>query len=265
MINLKYLAETDVDRLAKEIPDHLDWYSDPTKRPPPTWVDDSALKPTNIDCVELASLLKIISERPETTDVQYAQRVHEALRTLSPRQAADARLWTYLCHFECPRYVVWRWPHRGSRRRKISDKQARAIHVRNHFFAYGQRAIVRDNAVSRLWWLGHIAESIAPGEAQKFLEIILHKQDVRSSVLERPGVSMNLRVLEQIYRVMKDAWDVRGQGAQAPLFQRETCREWMKRLNRRGGVVLLDALPKEDLQRVVEREANEAIATVQMA
>lgn len=258
MTNLKYFAETDVDRLAKEIPDHLDWYGSPTKRPPTTWIDESALKPTGIQSAELASRLKSTSGRPEITDVQYAQYVHETLKTLSPRQAADARLWTYLCHFECPEYVAWRWPYRRSRRAKISEKQARAIHVRNHFFAYGQRAIIRDNGLSRLWWLGHIAESVAPGAAQKFLEIILHKQDVRSSVLERPGVSMNLRVLERIYRVMEDEWDTERQGAQAALFQRETCREWMKRLNRRGGVVLLDALPEPALDALLREEAERA-------
>lgn len=258
MTYLKYFAETDVDRLAREIPDHLDWYDDPAKRPPPTWIDDDALKSTDIEHVELASWLEIVLGRPEATDVQYAQYVHEALETLSPRQAADPRLWTYLCHFECPRYVAWRWPYRRSRRTKISEKQARAIHVRNHFFAYGQRAIVRDNGLSRLWWLGHIAKSVAPGATQKFLEIILHKQDVRSSVLERPGVSMNLHVLERIYRVMEDEWDAEGQGAQADLFQRETCREWMKGLNRRGGIVLLDALPESALDALLREEAERA-------
>lgn len=260
MTYLKYFAETDVDRLAKEIPDHLDWYDAPTRQPPSTWVDEGSLKLTTIECAEPGLQLKVAKSRPELTDVQYAQHVHEALKELSPRQAADARLWAYLCHFECPRYVAWRWPYRRSRRTKISEKQARAIHVRNHFFAYGQRAIMRDNALSRLWWLGHIAENVAPGEAQKFLEIILHKQDVRSSVLERPGVSMNLRVLERIYRVMESEWDAEGQGAQAALFQRETCREWMKRLNRRGGVVLLDALPEKELTRIVTDEAEAAIA-----
>ena len=43
------------------------------------------------------------------------------------------------------------------------------------------------------------------------------------------------------------------------LFERETFRRWMVSLNRKGGVVLLDAMGEEDLRRLVSEEAKAAL------
>ena len=67
-------------------------------------------------------------------------------------------MWVYLCHCDCPQYVTARWLGRRP------DKDEDAVReVRNHFFAVGNRALIRDNAVSRLWWLGKIAHDIDQG------------------------------------------------------------------------------------------------------
>ena len=44
------------------------------------------------------------------------------------------------------------------------------------------------------------------------------------------------------------------------VFQRENFRSWMVALNRRGGVVLLDALPEEALGRLLHEEAERAVS-----
>ena len=155
-------------------------------------------------------------------------------------------MWAYLCHCDCPQYVAARWLN--SRPQKDEDA---AREVRNHFFAVGNRALIRDNGVSRLWWLGKIAHDVAPENPRQFLTILLHRQDVRSALIERPSVSMNRRVLREIYEVMKDHWNNGG-----VLFERETFRSWMIALNRRGGVVLLDALPGEALRKLLREEVE---------
>ena len=65
---------------------------------------------------------------------------------------------------------------------------------------------------------------------------------------------MNVRVLKGIYSVMLEHWNNGGE-----LFQREQFRSWMVALNRRGGVVLLDALPEEALSRLLREEAERAM------
>ena len=171
------------------------------------------------------------------------------LSGLTPHQASIERMWVYLCHCDCPQYVTARW----LRGRPEKDEDA-VREVRNHFFAVGNRALIRDNAVSRLWWLGKIAHDIDPENPREFLTILLHRQDVRSALIERPSVSTNRRVLRGIYEVMREHWSDGG-----ALFAREAFRSWMIALNRRGGVVLLDALPEEALTRLLRDEARRAV------
>ena len=126
--------------------------------------------------------------------------------------------------------------------------------VRNHFFAAGNRGLIRDNGISRLWWLGKLACDTDPEDPNRFLTILLHRQDVRSALIERPSVSMNPKVLRQIYAVMREHWE--GEGI---LFERDVFRGWMAGLNRRGGVVLLDALPLDALDGLLMEEATRAV------
>ena len=62
---------------------------------------------------------------------------------------------------------------------------------------------------------------------------------------------MNRRVLRAINAVMRTYWE-----EDSRLFERDCFRSWMIGLNRRGGVVLLDALHDESLDDLLESEAN---------
>ena len=131
------------------------------------------------------------------------------------------------------------------------------FHVYNHFFASGNRALIRDNALSRLWWLGHIAYEVAPEDPPRLLQILMHRQNIRSALIERPSVSMNPEVLQAVYAVMLDHWQ--RDGRRSKLFDRDVFRDWMIRLNRRGGVMLLDALPPDALGELLGDEAQKAL------
>lgn len=198
----------------------------------------------------MASKLVINRERPSETDVSNALTVFKSLQNLTPHQATFERLWVHLCHFDCPKYVSARWLNRRSDSKEIAARQ-----VRNHFFVNGNRGLIRDNGLARLWWLGKIAHDVDPVQPGQFLELLLHRQDVRATLIERPSVSMNQTVLQNIYVVMQEHW----KNGKA-LFVRDTFRDWMKSLNRRGGVVLLDALPENDLIGLLRDEADQAVA-----
>lgn len=85
----------------------------------------------------------------------------------------------------------------------------------------------------------------------------MHRQDIRSALIERPSVSMNPKVLQAIYAIMLDYW--RKNERKSKLFDREVFRDWMIRLNRRGGVVLFDALPADALGDLLKDEATRAL------
>ena len=253
MTHLLYYTELAVDALRAGIEEHLDWYyTGEGPAPEPTGVD-RAIRDSHLDAVDIAGELQFGEGDPIRHDPENAVAVYLALAKLKPQEAAQERLWTHLCHVECAEYVRARW----MQRRPEAIKEA-VRNVENHFFAHGNRALIRDNAISRLWWLGKIARDVSKGAELEFLQILMHRQDIRSALIERASLSMNRDVLRGIYAQMREHW--RAEGQDAPIFERETFRDWMIRLNRRGGVVLLDALPEDALEQIIEREAEAAIA-----
>lgn len=249
MSKLRYFTSQMVEDMRRAVDRNLDWYYAPSGPPPFSGVA-GGVRESNMPAPALAERLQLDIDNPSSTDAANALAVYEMLGDLTPHQASMERLWVWLCHHDCPEYVAARWLTRRSQ-----DAAAAAKKVRNHFFAAGNRALVRDNGVSRLWWLGKIANDTSPNDPAKFLEILFVKQDVRSALIERPTVSMNREVLRTIYRVMQEHW-----GADRKLFERDAFRTWMIALNRRGGVVLLDAMSQDDLYRLVRKEADASLA-----
>ena len=249
MTQLRYYTSDALENLRSTVVDRLDWYYAP-KGACPTTLSHSGVREAHLTAPVLADRLAIDDKDPTATDVDNALLVYRALSELTPHQASIERMWAWLCHCDCPQYVAKRWLNDRPERKEDAIRK-----VKNHFFATGNRALIRDNGVSRLWWLGKIAHEVTPTSPREFLEILLHRQDVRSALIERPSVSMNRRVLRGIYMVMREEWADGGE-----LFKRETFRSWMVALNRRGGVVLLDALPEDALGRLLREEADSALA-----
>lgn len=251
MSRLHYYTGAALASLRTQVPQHLDWYFTGANDPPEPSDVEKPTGTTYLAAVELAPLLDGTGHST-VQDPKNAISVYGALRDLKPKDAADERLWVHLCHCDCATYIRQRWLHD---RPSKDDDAVRKVH--SHFFASGNRALIRDNAISRLWWLGHIAYEVAPDDPPLFLEILMHRQDIRSALIERPSVSMNPEVLRAIYAVMLDHWQRFGR--KGDLFDREVFRDWMVRLNRRGGVLLLDALPTETLDELLRDEATKAL------
>ena len=249
MTHLRYYTSDALENLRSTVADHLDWYHAPVRELPSNSL--GGFRESKVEASAFADRLVIDDKRPSSTDAENALIVYDALKYLTPHQASIERMWAYLCHFDCQQYVAARWLNR----RPDNEKDA-VREIRNHFFAVGNRALIRDNGVSRLWWLGKISHDVAPDDPREFLTVLLHRQDVRSALIERPSVSMNRELLRGIYAVMREHW-VNG-GA---LFERDAFRNWMVALNRRGGVVLLDALPNDALSQLLREEADKAVST----
>lgn len=251
MSRFHYYTEAALASLKRQVPHHLEWYFHATDSPPQPLNVERTTGETYVATTKIAPLLDC-GGHSTTQDPTNAIRVYDALRELKPKDAADERFWTHLCHGECAVYIRERWL------RDRPDKDDNAVRkVHNHFFASGNRALIRDNALSRLWWLGYIAHEVAPDDPTLFLQVLMHRQDIRSALIERPSVSMNSEVLRMIYAVMLDYWQRDGRSSK--LFDRDVFRDWMIRLNRRGGVMLLDALPDGALSRLLRDEATKAL------
>ena len=246
---LLYYTSEAVTELRGQVRDRVAWYFDPSA-PMPEFATKNPRRDTKIETAAWSEQLVIDQNTPAHSDAANAILIYETLSELTPHQASEDRLWTYLCHNEGRSYVVQRWL------RGYTPDSAHVVdRIVNHFFVRGNRSLIRDNGLSRLWWLGAIAHRIDPDSPRRFLDILLYRQDVRSALIERPSVSMNDGVLRAIYTVMQEDFET----AEKALFQRDTFREWMKNLNRRGGVILLDAVPQPQLDSLIRREAERAL------
>ena len=255
-MQLCYYTHASVEELNNAIEDRIEWYYGEVHEGAPTiQTVFRPLRETGIAYESFASQLQVSAKRPSEEDAENAMIVYGALSGLTPHQAAEERLWTYLTHQEGASYVAHRWLRNRPRPGNQMDAVKR---VRNHFFVNGNRGLIRDNGLSRLWWMARIAHHADPDEPLRFLKILLYLQDVRSALIERPSTSMNYRVLRAIYAVMRKNFEEE----EKSLFSRSRFREWMKNLNRRGGVLLLDAMPDEALERLMRDEAERALQTV---
>ena len=194
------------------------------------------------------------SDHGAASDAQDSLLLHSMLDMLTPQQAADHRLWVGLAHFELYEYVRKRWDSprlsatsdEGHRRRKIS-------YVRTHWFVSGARGLVRDNGVSRLWWMGRILKLIAEESQMDPAEvgaILFERADVRAQLIERPATASNIKLAAEITTLLK---------SDKQLIERAAFRRWMIALNQLGGIILLDALRRDDLRRVVHEQATLAL------
>ena len=151
MSKLRYFTTKALEDIRLEVPNRVDWYYAP---------DDSLLsqllfdttRESRLPAPELAERLVVSEQQSTVTDVDNALHVFGALRGLSSHQASIERMWAYICHCDCPSYVAQRWLNR-----RPNDINEAVRKIYNHFFATGNRAFIRDNGVSRLWWLGKIA------------------------------------------------------------------------------------------------------------
>ncbi|MGI9296880.1 MAG: DUF6339 family protein [Gammaproteobacteria bacterium] len=174
------------------------------------------------------------NEEIDKHDAHNCVLVYKSLR-LTPAQACDDRIWTYLAHFDLRRYVAKRWP-------PGAGDEAAEKKICAHYFVVGQRGLLRDNAVARLWWMGHIAaRSSHFSNPERALDILLFQSDVRANLLER-SLGMNADIFDAVVSRLQQDYAAAKKSVKDTIFERERFRHLMKTLNRIGGYRMLDAL-----------------------
>jgi hypothetical protein len=175
-----------------------------------------------------------VSERKNCADL------FQAMRNISPYEARDERLWTYLTHIDLLAYSRKRWP--------IPDDDVLAeVHIRKHFFAGDKRGVERDNAASRLWWMAHLCSRASGLTIDRALETLLYRSDVRANIIERPTSSQIPDLFAAIVRKLSLSMD----GKQA-LFDRDIFRQFMREINTVGGFKLLDCMSGHQIDELVD-------------
>lgn len=256
MDSIRFFNQNTVAELRKRVKENLAWYRDP---------GDGEAMDIFENHSEMSKDVAIpywehLNQHPTEDDTNNIVVVFNAL-DLSPQQASDERIWTYATHCLAKKYVALRWG-------KIPEDDAKAVNyiVTHYFTPGGSRGVVRNNAIARLWWMGHIASRCKDYKLERVLHILLRPgvADVRANLLERPGLSTSAEVFSGVVRVLGRALDAHGNAGEQEntnpaIYERDTFRSFMKTLNRRGGRIVLNALSREQLDETLDEMAKQAI------
>ena len=170
------------------------------------------------------------------TDQKNIKIVYEHLENLSPAEATDERLWATITLRFHPDYVKLRWPLPNIS--QTSDKENKvSVHIIKHWLCSDNvRSRTRDNAISRLWWMGYLVSQLDGWSIEDSAPILFNNSDYRQNLLERTTSTSAPNVLAAILAITKEAFiaDVK--------FDRACFRAFMKKVNFLAGRTNLAAL-----------------------
>ncbi len=173
-------------------------------------------------------------------DGENCKLIVKFLPSLAAADATDERLWVTLSLLRFREYTLARWPI------KHSQPEDQAQHILSHWFCKGVRGRMRDNAISRLWWMSHIAQKIPGYGIDEVFDILFFNSDYRSSILERNSLANAENVTAAILQVTKTAYD------NGIPFIRERFRTFMKEVDIVGGRLHLAALNVEQIVELLQ-------------
>ena len=209
---------------------------------------ESYLQSTNIELqgpIELRVDLQG-GRRPNQADEQ-ALHFYQALSGLSPAQATDHLLWSWLAHFKLHAYCIERWPLRSADPTK---------HIRQHYFLNDlSLGLFQMNVASRSWWLAHTAHKAAEGSGGAFIAeqvvryFASHAQHYHTIVMRES--LRNSTVLAEFVRVLLN-------GAQG--INNEGVKALWRRINLYSGGLLLEAIPRSELRERIDEYVDDVMS-----
>jgi hypothetical protein len=168
-----------------------------------------------------------------------------ALKSLTPFQAADERLWTMLSHTVLLCHGRLRWPI-------PKDDQDATKHIRTHFFGSSERQLERDNIGARLWWMGHLCSRVKGMPLGQCLEVLLFKSDVRANIVERPTTAQSVPIFTALINKL-----AKSHQGKKKLFERQIFCNLMVQVNGLGGYRLLDALDSKMIEQLIDKVVSD--------
>lgn len=245
-MRISYIRHSLVDELHEDVEKNLDRYRDGNFD---DLFSEERVKTMRTVSYDPAFPRLLVPASGGDNDARNSLLVYEALSGMTPYSARDERIWAWFTHGPCLEFARRRWLDGDG------DAKQLAKDVRLHFFARGGRGITRNNAVSFLWWMAHIASRYERAELQETLKILLSNTDMRLNIIERPTAVRNQKVFSAILDIIRDP----AVAGSEIFFKRTVYRKWLQKVNMHGGLRMLGALSESELKDLLERLAAEAV------
>ena len=182
------------------------------------------------------------SSGPRPQADRQATAFYHSLVGMSPSSATDGLIWTWMTHFKLHAYSIQRWP----------QQRSLINHIKNHWFVMNQAGALRqDNTAGRTWWIANTAIKAAETSAgifkqeeaiQHFANHPRHYHNMMDSNFSRHP----LICAELLRALMNEAKGMKVVSSD---------HIW-KRMNLNAGTLLLDAMPREEIRRIINEHVE---------
>lgn len=184
----------------------------------------------------------------KNNDRENATRIFNALPNFLPIHAADERLWVSLAFGNYFEYAKRRWGADDTKSKDLSRL------ILNHWFCPTSRSRWRDHAISRLWWVGYIANSTPGLTCQEVLDVLYLNSDLINSFLGHPRTTSSIRVRSALLSLLHGKY----LESDRTVFNRYNFRKLMHLIDLRSGKLHLDAISEIELDKLLLDCFNEA-------
>ena len=210
---------------------------------------------TGVTTMKRPALVPAERGKPHNQADAQAIKYHNSFSGLTPAGATDERMWAWITHFCLHGYSLKRW-------RRVKNTVP-ANYVRDHWFVKdgSVEALWLYNSAARPWWLGHtvIKAAAASGGAFTQTEALADfvKYAVHYHILgTKYTFTRSPIVLAEIVRALLR--EAKGMKAEAGLY------DLARRLNLISGTILLDALPRTTLRKLIVGSVEQIMSNVEL-
>lgn len=240
MNKVKYLRKTPLYNLKNNIESNLEFYKENHN----SWLD-MYFNEDNYS-LELKDGFNIkfdlLKGGGYKNDFENVKIIYDNFKRLTPAQASDERLWSYLTHVNFWSYMDERWSVKD--RADRSDERLIKFINRRYFLGSGNntdRDLSR-NGIARLWWYGHISYDESNLDKYHLTRVLLTQQDFAQHLLES-AFTRNQKIINYILTVFKEL--------DKKYVRREYIRPVTEYLNMVGGITILDRLNKKKIKKII--------------
>lgn len=187
-------------------------------------------------------ILRDSADRLEDKDLdkKNSVAVFEALSGVSWQSLRDEGLWLSLTFGNFHQYVSSRW--------KITDTIDKKKSLKLHWFTSSSRSLWRDQAITRLWWMGKFCSELDSISSERALDVIFVNSNFANDFFGRP-VTISSKVLSE--SILRRFYTYFFEGNKAK-FDRNKFREFMKQLDLTLGAIYVDSLSLDAVDSLVK-------------
>lgn len=235
---LGYFTEEAYGSLLHDIPSNADHYANNEE-----WLTnyfgggDSYFKMSTVDVSKFIPSFtpgKKDDNQKSQEDLVNTRLIYDAFRNLTPLQASNKYMWTYLCHAipEYSAYIRDRW---------MQDERENTI--KNRFFVTTTGSLLNDNALSRLWWYGYLTYDRKNANHYALTEILFTNQTICTDVMD----TFNRMNFDRMKGVLLAIRDFKNEISDSEGIT-DYFRECKKYLNHYAAVTTLEFLSSEEIR-----------------